>query len=703
MKRNVFNIRNSKIILIIHVIAVLFLIINSYKDNIILKLVIFVYLTFIPGIILLNILKIQDLDFTELLLFSAGLSVSFLMLFGLLINFVYPIFGVDKPISREYLAVTMICFLTLITIFQYVFVKETSCIFFNFNLNYQLPWFLLPCLSVLGVLFIYYYNNNILLILLLIVISIIPLLIDRLNKNIYPLVIWSISITLLFHSSLISQYVWGADIHHEMFISNLVKSEGVWNPLIPDNYNSVLSLTILAPIYSNILNMELTWVFKIIYPLIFSFVPVGLYKLFSSQIEDKTAFLSTFFFMSVWTFYTEMLALARQQIAELFLILVIILLIIKNNNSNLNIKFLTLVFSISIIISHYGISYWLMVSLIFVYIILMYLNFNQIGFSYILLYIVYVFGWYIYVSGGVTFEQLVLLGNNILINLEELANPKYSEGVDIILKPRLFLDRVLVFLNVLSQFFISVGVISLIYRLSKGNNTPKFNGKYISFTITSFVWMIAGVVVSNLTYGGFGATRLYHIGLFILSPFFVIGFRQVMGIFATNVKTEAIISIFLLIFLLFNTGVIKEIAGYEFSSGPLSFAHDWEKSKDIVSKAKFYNWYTLSCDVVGATWLGENRGNLHIYADMFRCRVLESYGHISGDDLIVLLNKTRRYPSDFYIFLGTFNNNEKIITFTEPYGRVLKLWNISEPFPDLYVNKIRIYTNKNCSIYMNNL
>ena len=46
----------------------------------------FLYLTFIPGIIIIKLLKIDELDRLEMVLFSIGLSVAFLMLAGLSIN-----------------------------------------------------------------------------------------------------------------------------------------------------------------------------------------------------------------------------------------------------------------------------------------------------------------------------------------------------------------------------------------------------------------------------------------------------------------------------------------------------------------------------------------------------------------------------------------------------------------------------------------
>src|SRR5208337_1305537 len=88
-------------------------------------------------------------------------------------------------------------------------------------------------------------------------------------------------------------------------------------------YNSVLSTAIFAPILSKIGNLDIAWLFKVVYPVLYSLVPVALYQLFRKQTSDIVAFLSSFYFVTVLTFSMEMLSLPRQEIAELFLVLVL--------------------------------------------------------------------------------------------------------------------------------------------------------------------------------------------------------------------------------------------------------------------------------------------------------------------------------------------------------------------------------------------
>ena len=117
-------------------------------------------------------------------------------------------------------------------------------------------------------------------------------------KKLYPLAVFVIAISLLYHSSLISMHLveW-ADGSFEYWISNKTVINSIWDPTTYGACNAMLSLTILAPLYSIISNMSITWVFKIVYSLLFSLVPLGLYRVFQKQTNDKIAFLSCFFFI----------------------------------------------------------------------------------------------------------------------------------------------------------------------------------------------------------------------------------------------------------------------------------------------------------------------------------------------------------------------------------------------------------------------
>ena len=80
----------------------------------------FVYLLFIPGVIILRILKLHKLGNIETLLYSVGLSITTLMFTGLFMNMVYPLFGISGPISITPLIITLSAVVLILCIISYV-------------------------------------------------------------------------------------------------------------------------------------------------------------------------------------------------------------------------------------------------------------------------------------------------------------------------------------------------------------------------------------------------------------------------------------------------------------------------------------------------------------------------------------------------------------------------------------------------------
>jgi uncharacterized membrane protein len=341
------------------------------------QLIGFVYLTFIPGILILRVLKLHKLGNIETLLYTVGLSIATLMFTGLFMNTIYPFFGVSGPISITPLIITISVVVLALCILCYVRDKDFSDPNFIDVKNVLSPpalfLCLIPFLSIFGTYLMNFHQNNILLMFLIVIIAIIVILIgfDKfIPKNLYPLAVFVIAISLLYHMSLISMYIIGWDIHNEYYLANLVKMTSMWDSAIPSTVNAMLSITMLAPIFSDICGMSLTWVFKTFYPLLFSLVALGLYRIFQKQTDDKIAFLSIFFFMSMVRFYSPM---PRQNIAEFYLVLLILSLIDKDINK-IKRSVLFIVFGVSLAISHYGTSYIYMFCLITAWLLLFFMD-----------------------------------------------------------------------------------------------------------------------------------------------------------------------------------------------------------------------------------------------------------------------------------------------------------------------------------------
>ena len=74
----------------------------------------------------------------------------------------------------------------------------------------------------------------------------------------------------------------------------------------------MLSITMLTTLLSLVTGMSVTWVLKLIIPLLFALVPLGLFRLYEKLTSARIALFGVFFFMVTFSFYTELLAMARQ-------------------------------------------------------------------------------------------------------------------------------------------------------------------------------------------------------------------------------------------------------------------------------------------------------------------------------------------------------------------------------------------------------
>ena len=687
------------------------------------QLIGFIYLTFIPGILILRILKLHKLGNVEMVLYTVGLSIATLMFTGLFMNTVYPIFGISGPISTTPLIITISVVVFGLCVLSYVRDKDFSNPSFIDVKSLLLPpalfLCLIPFLAVFGTYLMNFYHINVLLMFLIVILAIIVVLIafDKfIPKNLYPLAVFVIAISLLYHSSLISMHLWGWDIQIEHYFSNLVILNSIWDPTIAYRMNAMLTIVMLAPAYSIICGMSLTWVFKVIYPLLFSLVPLGLYRVFQKQTDDRIAFLSCFLFVSLGVFFCDMLQLARQQIAELFIVLLILSMIDKNMN-RIKRSFLFIVFGISLAVSHYGSSYLYMFLLIAAWLILFLMDHpaiqelrgkfrsklsryknkeitnkpissnmgdRTISSTFVLLFVIFTLTWYMYVSSSSAFDTIVHAGDHIANSIyTDFLNPESSEALNLIVSETISpLHEVNKILHHVTQFFIVVGILDLLFIQKHPN---RFDDEYSIFSLVYFVGLFAIIAVP---YSGFDTRRLYHLSYIFLAPFCIIGgiatFRMLTKLARASWTSQSvgsslkILSVFFAIFLLFNTGFIFEVA----NDVPTSIS---------LNSTKAYPRFNEQ-EVLGVKWLHHVKGGnpISIYADAYRSLLLSSFSFERG--------RVRSFPVDIdkikedsYVYLGNFNiiNGSALITHG---GRPIR--------SSFYINSSTIVNNRN-KIYAN--
>lgn len=723
------------------------------------QLIAFIYLTFIPGILIIRIFKMHNLGYIETILYTVGLSLASLMFIGLFVNTIYPLIGINNPLSLNPLLLTVSAFVFLLLILNYKmdngFNNEE---YINTN-DILKPWILvfllIPLLVIIGTYLVNYYDNVVLIMSIILFISLIPILIvfNKIPKKLYPLVIFVIAISLLFHTSLISKFIWGYDVLLEHHYADIVLKNSFWDPSIFHGYNGVLSVVLLIPIYSIIGNLSLEAVIKIICPFIYSLVPVGLFLLFKNQTNnDKIAFLSVFLFMSIYTFFLEMVSLARQEIAMFLLVVLFVLFFSKKINSK-NIKLILYgILGMALVVSHYAIAFMYAFIFFGVWLFLIFSRstkfktliektfidsennnmsrfkmsvfLNELSFSdfligsfrskignllkqtlfsynrnthlslgFVLLLLVFSLLWYYYVSNSYTFINLVYLFQSIYANITDLLNPASSQGLQAIIQEYSSPVRMITkYLYLITQFLTIIGFLGVIFRKYKLN----FEDSFIAFSFFNLIVLFSSIVLPNLA-GSFNTSRFYALSLLFLAPYSILGTVILIRYILNRTKSWKSkdfeyslrpVAVFLTIFLLFNTGFVTE------------FTNDYSSSM-VFDKADWVFFFEHDQDVISAQWLGKYRTG-RVYADYFSALTFSSAGYIvnnsnrtikdTTNDTEMLANWTT-VESNGYIFMRYGDIKTVKTRNNNPYYTVLS-FNLTKNMNKIYDSNSEIYKSR---------
>ena len=332
----------------------------------------FIFLTFIPGFLFLSVLKLNRLGLLEKIVLSVGLSVAFLMLFGLALNASLLALGYTKPLSTASLLISFSTATIVLAIFAYIRNKDITFSFSNLKLTTGEKAFLIvpalfPLLSIVGMRLMNLTDNNVILMLLLFLIPAYVIFISfsnrKVSEKVYPTAIFLIGISLLLMYSLRSNHIIGGDTHREYFIFLTTLENLHWSQLGFGILDACLSISILPAIYQTFLNIDPEYLFKIVYSLIVSILPLVVYLLSKKYIGSFYAFLASVFFMSQIVFLWTP-TYARVNIAMLFFALAIMVIFHDDIPESVK-RGLLIVFVTSTVVSHYGVTYVTFFALLF--------------------------------------------------------------------------------------------------------------------------------------------------------------------------------------------------------------------------------------------------------------------------------------------------------------------------------------------------
>jgi uncharacterized membrane protein len=669
----------------------------------------FLYLMLVPGIVILRLLRLENLDIAEKALFSAGLSIAFLMFIGLIINEIARL-ALTSPLSLNLLIISIN---TTVLLMSFIGARRDSLSMApTLQLKHSKSLFLvllsvsLLLLGSYGIIVVNTSGNSLFLLLLIFTISIIISLVFLSEKiipsNYYPLILLVICICMLFfvssNTSLITKYITGnGDLYPEYYAFKLTEINRFWNSgLAASPYNSglfptysMISVTIMPLIFSTITGLDSSSIFKLLYPLVVSFIALGTYKLYQTQTDRKAAFVATFFLITIsvgkgW-------GSSKQEVAQLFYVSLFLLLFKKDiSASKRNVLFIIL--GASLVISHYALSYIFLLTILLEFLILTLMNYRRTSsinqtkmpLALVLILLTITFSWYIFVNSSATFNLLIDEVNTVTSNLGQFFNPESRgtalQGLGVVQTTSIFNSISSAFF-ILTEFLLVLGFIKLITSKDK---TSRFSIEYKVIAAINMAIIAMNILLPTIA-DTFLMSRFYQTTLIILAPLAVLGGKTIIELvpkpnFRKLYAPLLVFMVFIPLFL-FQTGFVFEVTKVQSTSLPLSM-YRW-------NDLELYGYIVNAQEVAGSQWIPKhaNITNIFIYSDsVSRYNVLTSYGMMERGRIGYLLNTTRPTSNEL-IYLANTNLISKGYIF-----------NTTEISP-IVENQNKIYSNGECEIY----
>ena len=588
----------------------------------------FLFLTLLPGLLILQILKLNKIGSTEKFVLSVGLSISFIMLFGLLINNLSLALGYETPLSTAPLLISFNIAFIILAIIGYKINKDPIFTLPNLNLSTSEKAFLIipiffPVLSIFGTRIMNTTDNNTVLMFVLFLIAAYVVSICFLNrkfpKRLYPVVIFLISTSLVLMFALRSNHIIGMDRHSEYYFFQTTLNNLYWSIIGRSTLDACLSISLLPAIYQSILNPSEEYLYKLLVPMMISISPLIAYLLSKKHIGELYAFLASFFFMSQYMFVFPG---GRTMVAILFFALAVMTFF--SDGINIPIKrLLFIIFMASCLVSHYSTTYafffLMLISFSASKMLSTRYNFKMLTTArLIILFFTMIFLWYGQVT-GVPFTSGVHFVQNTLTSLQDMF---IEESRSVTMQKLLGADpehdhisfKIELGLTWITFLFIAIGVITTVKRYKEMIILPeikisgqevlkkRFEIEYLVIALVCSGLLAATVAVPHIS-KGYDLNRVYNMVVVILSLFFVIG-----GITLSKhlkIRAYVIILMILIPYFLFVLGPMHNILGNP-------------RAITLNSDGKFYNmYYVHDQDSYGAKWVGKHHEkDLGIFADV---------------------------------------------------------------------------------------
>jgi len=539
------------------------------------------------------------------------------------------------------------------------------------------------------------------------------------------------SISLVFLLALRSNHIIGFDAHSEYYIFQQTFHNEQWQILGGGILDSLLSISLLPTIYQSFLNINSEYLFKILYPILFSISPLIVYLVSKKYIGSSYAFLASLFFMSQQVFLSAAYN-PRTTLGILFFALSVMVLI-NSRLDEFSRKLLYIIFGGSIIVSHYSTAFIAFFVLLFTYIGMQVIPKmilrqrkpvpsqnpsagkdppsstssvttlevtrshvrTRVTITSVALFFVILFFWYSQVTGP-PFVSAVNFVSRTFQSLPEFYILE-SRGEEVValagveLAAKGIPHRVEFAFSWISITFIAIGVLTTLARVrhmvdfpGDEKETPPFLNQKIDAEFFAYALACSALLVVILVLPavlrGYSMLRTYSQMMTVLSPFFVIGGIMIAKFLHTK-WTYLVVLLAIIPYFMCNTGTMYQTFGV-----PRAITLNSEgRSYDVL--------FIHDQETLAARWLGDYTAeNARIYADKNGTMRLRTQGGIRSPAYAGALIEDNQ-SIEGYIFLGHYNVVE---------GKLVDRHYHSHPmanYHDEFAGKAKIYSNGGSEVW----
>jgi uncharacterized membrane protein len=337
-------------------------VLTPFRERWPVQLALVLLLLIVPGLILLRALRIPSRAVSSFPVYVPCASLMVLLISGLGVDFLAPSLGVVEPLRTVPLLAgfEVTCLVLLAASFRAP--SSVSLPWRSLTLPVSLAWpMILPLIAAGGALRLNDgYGDAIALVALSLgVLGLIfaLLMAPRLDNALLAMVLYAVSLALMWSFSLRGDLTYGFDIDSEYYALQQTIVTGIWHTSHPgDAYGAMLSVTVLPAQLHAMTGLTGLFVFKILYPAIGALLPVAVYGLARRVLSQRWAFAAAALLLVQASFFQELPGLARQEIT-LVLFAAVIAAMLDTELPRPARWTLVGVLSVAMALSHYSTAY----------------------------------------------------------------------------------------------------------------------------------------------------------------------------------------------------------------------------------------------------------------------------------------------------------------------------------------------------------